>query len=369
MDLELESVYDKIMTAVSAEDVFGVTDVMLHPDELLEYLAVEYDKLHQVTDPDKWSEVDDLEMAQDADYKLKQLYRKAQERIREGLYGLGGLRIFSKGLPSFSTSKRKYYLGDVLEEGEIATIYTGYCEIGDESAGEVAIKLIDDSADNDLAQNEIRILRLLHEKKAPQWKHLPFLLDTFQTDGRTGLVLRKINGFDLLQVRDHKRYRKGVDRKHMVWMLNRILSLYGFAHSLGIVNCNIEPSHFMFRPVDHNGWAIDWSYAAYRPEQTGDCFRVHTPIFSAPEVEKKLPPIPASDIYSIGKVMIWLLGGNPETNEMPDKVEEELQRFLLGFVMESPIQRPDDAWGLHDELIRLVEGLWGKRKFLQFLMD
>lgn len=370
MDLNLEPIYEKIMQAVSAEEVFGVVDVVIPPDEQLEYLAKEYKKLKDVTDPKNWTNPEDNEASSDADQRLESFYLKAQERIKEGIYGLGGLNRKPRNVSSsFETSKRKYFIGDLICEGDISSVYQGFCEIGDESFGEVIIKVVDDPSDNDLMQNEIRILQILHQTKGPQWKHLPFLLDSFKTKSGLGNVLRKFNGYDLIQVREHPRYKQGIDRKHMVWMLNRILSAMVYTHDLGIVHCNIEPSHIMIKPDDHNVCILDWSYAAFRPSQTGDSFKVFTLIYSPPEVKEKRPPLPSSDFYSIGKVMIWLLGGNPETNYIPEKVEKKLRQFLLWFVEESPLQRPQDARKLHAQLIYTIESLWGKRRFLKFEMD
>lgn len=368
MDLELEPVYAQIMEAVSAEEVFGVTDIVLPPDDMLAHLAVEYEKLHNVTDPKQWSNPNDYEMAQDADTRLNKFYETAKFRINDGTYGLGGLTEHHTRGPCFETSKRKYFLGDVIAEGDISIVYQGFCAVGDQSAGEVVIKVVDDAEDNDFMQNEIRILQVLHETKAPQWKHLPLLLDTFESEGRLGIVLRRFNGHNLLEVRENSRYVNGIDQKHMVWMLNRTLSAIGYAHSQGIVHGNIEPSHMMIKPDDHNLCILDWSYASLLPQQTGDSFKAYTEIYSPPEVKANKTPLPCSDIYSIGKVMIWLLGGDPETNEMPDCVEKELQMFLKGFVMKGYLQRPRDAWQLHKQLITIIEKLWGPRKFLQFPM-
>jgi serine/threonine protein kinase len=264
-----------------------------------------------------------------------------------------------------------------MAEGEICTVFEGACVMGSGQAGEVIIKVVNDDADNGLARNEIRTLQGLHNTPAVQWKHLPFLLDVFETERRVGIILRKFRGFTLEQVRQHPRYRKGVDKKHMVWMLNRSLSALGFVHSQGYVHCNLCPEHVMVEPVNHNACLIDWSYSAFKPVLSHEDFRVFNLDFSAPEVKERLEkgrrddllPYPTADIYSLGKVMIWLLGGNPATNEMPDDVEDELQRFLLSFVIESKQQRPDNAWELHRQLISLVERLWGPRKYLQFLMD
>ena len=67
--------------------------------------------------------------------------------------------------------------------------------------------------------------------------------------------------------------------------------------------------------------------------------------FSAPEIAAKtyIPPARecdsqqdlmyleaacSADIYSIGKCMIYILGGDLKTNEMPDSVPLQIKRFL-----------------------------------------
>lgn len=371
MNEELESLYLTITNAVLPEDVFGVTDIVLPPDDLLKFLEQEYLQRKEKFSPDKFSESKEQEMAKEIISNLDKFYKNAQEKIKQGIYGLNTNPSFHKTDKSFSTDKRIYYVGDPLTtQGDLSTVYQGFIEIAEGVFGEVVIKLIRDLTDNSLMQKEIQILQRLHETPSPQWKHLPLLLDSFKTNnGFNGLVLRRFNGYNLLQIREHWRYKDGVDRKHVVWILNRILSCIGYPHSIGTVHCNLEPSHFMVNGPMHNVCILDWSYAAYLPSLTGDCFQVFTPNFSAPEVLQKKPPIPASDIYSIGKTMIWLLGGDVGTNKMPGSVEEELQSFLLSLVLESPLQRPQDAWKLHGQLIYLVEKLWGPRKFRPFLMD
>jgi serine/threonine protein kinase len=216
-------------------------------------------------------------------------------------------------------------------------------------------------------RNEARIIGILQNEPSNQSKHLPVLLDQFRTtDRRSGLILKCFNGYDLYSVREE--YKDGVDQKHMVWMLNRLLSVLGYAHSKGIIHGNIEPAHLMIRPSDHNLCLIDWSYGIVDPSATGDGFKVFNKDFSAPEVKERKPPIPSSDLYSVGKCMIYALGGNIKTNTMPDSVNKDLQRFIQFFIRESPIQRAQDAWEMQNQLVELIEYLWGPRKFLEFRM-
>ena len=365
MDINLEPVYEIIMEAVSSEGVFGVTDVVLPPQDMLRHLAAEYHKLKMMTEHTQWTHPDDRTAAFDADTKLEFFYEKAKVRVSDGTYGLSNISDAVKSRKSFTTAIRKYYIGDRVHSGN-TSIFEGNCEISDGLSGLVLLKLADSVEANPRVAREKRVLETLHKKGAPQWKHIPLLLDHFKAGPRMGLVMRKFNGYNLYDIMKMPMYRDGIDRKHVVWILNRLLSAVGYAHSCGVIHGNIDPSHIMIRPEDHNLCLLDWSTAAIRPHITGDKLE-YVSDFSAPElVDAKTPPLPSADVYSIGKIAIWLLGGGLRGNALPASVESEMQNFVKGFVNSSPIQRPQDAWVLHRQLIYIVEKLWGKRKFLKF---
>lgn len=370
MDIDLQPAYDRIIHAVCAEDVFGqIPDGSI--DDQLGVIQTAFEKLAEVVDPEKYlSNPDDREMAWEANEKLKLLFEKGKQKIQAGLYNAGKPSLSTIGRLAFKANKRSYFLGQVIAEGDISTVHQGECVIGDDFAGRVVIKVVNEPQDNDLARNEIRVLGLLHAQPAPQWKHLPVLLDHFMTDkGQVGIVLREFDGYDLEAVHEHRRWKHGVPQKHMVWMLNRVLSGIGYAHLNGIVHGNITPSHLMIRPRDHNLVILDWSYAAVDPSHTDDGFKAFSEGFSPPEVLEKRPPLPSADIYMIGKCMIWIMGGDPYTNMFPEDIEPDLEQFIRGFVLESPLQRPQDAWALHREFNNLVIRLWGPKRFLKFPMD
>lgn len=375
VDADLEKVYSLVNDAIRAEDVFGS---LLDPEKKMgirEILERKFKGLSETADPERYNmSPDDIEIARDITYKLLRFYEQAKRRLDQDIYGSHDRprQPMKPGRPIFKTKKRDYYLGDPIAEGSISTVHEGECITGDEFANRVAIKIANDPGDNELLLREMRTLRILHASERNQRRHLATLLDHFMTsDGRMGLIFRHLleDGYDLCAIRESPLHRQGVDRKHMVWMLNRILSAIGYAHSLGIVHGNIEPAHLIVRPRDHNVFIVDWCWSIIKPWETGDRFKIHTDDFSAPEVtDTDMGPTPASDLYSIGKCMIDILGGNVQNNEMPDSVEEPLQRFLRSFVIESQSQRAQDAWQTHSELIALVEKLWGKRKFIPFPM-
>lgn len=371
LDPDLQPVYEKIMEAVCAEDIYGNLRCPETDSADMALLESKHQELLSLVDPKKYTHPDDKDSAMEAKAQLLLFFEKAKERVENGFYGQkAGHSVLAAGRPVFTTGKRQYYMGGPIASGSVATIFEGECLIGDDFAGRVVIKIADDPADNDLLKNEIKALKLLHEQKAKHRKHLPFLMDQFvTTDDRQGLVLRYLDdSYDFYTVRARKPYKNGVYRKDMVWMLNRLLSAAGYAHHRGLLHGNIEPSHLLIRPCDHNLFLIDWTGAVVDPFNTGDNYKVFTEHFSAPEVKKKGTPHPASDIYSIGMCMIYILGGDIESKKLPDDLEEDLARFIRYMVLDSPKQRAPNAWSLHSQLDKLVVKLWGPKQFRPFPM-
>lgn len=365
MNTELQMAYDNIMQAVCAEDIFGIVEG--EKKIIVNAVKGTYRRISKIVHPDRYnSDVNKREMADEAFKRLNEFYEGAQDKIDNGTYGecLNEEDAKDSGF-IIKTLKREYIISSTLAEGDLSTVYGGDCAGGDDFAGKIAVKVFEDVEDSDLAQNEVKVLKLFQAEPSNQSKHLPVFLDRFKTtDDQQGTILRYIDGYDLYSVRE--KYKNGIDRKHMVWMLNRGLSALGYVHSKGVTHNNIEPGHFMVRPKDHNAWIIDWCYASINSNRNSDGFKIYNDDFSAPEVKDKKPPLPAADLYSLGKCMIFILGGDIKTNEMPDIVEDKLQRFIKFFVRESPLQRAQDAWEMHEKLNELVIELWGQKKFLEW---
>lgn len=369
MDADLNSVYLQVMQANQPEDLFGCEDVVLPEATLLKYLKGEYGKFKRLTKPSLYHDPLDVEAATDADARLEELYSLAQTRIGQHVYGIEGRgkRHPTYAVKSFTVGANRYFIGNLLRGGEDSNLYEGFMERDGLAVGEVVIKVAKDQSFNPLLQTEVRNLDLLHETPVPQWKHLPFVMDRFQSGGRVGLVFRKIGGFSLAEVRAHRTHVKGVDRKHIVWMLDRGFSCLGYVHRLGLVHGNLSPEHFIVQPPSHNAIICGWKQAVHKPAVTGEKVIAIPGEFTAPEVAERGKIGPWSDIYSLGKLMIWTLGGDTATNTIPDSVEEPLRRFLLSLVEENHLVRPADAWSLYEQQCKIKDSLW-PRKFLHFDM-
>jgi serine/threonine protein kinase len=365
MDEELKHLHEQLIQARRPEDIFGSEDVVLPEQMWLDYLSAQYQKQKAVVNPTQYSNPLDKELAEEASSLLQRLYEQGKERVRKNFYGIGvGSRARpAKASKSFTIGKNTYYIGNKIWHEELTTLYEGFLECDRCAIGDVVIKIANNEDANSFIQAETRNLDILHDNQVPQWKHLPFILDRFQSRGRIGIVQRKISGVVLSAVRSHRLHKDGLDEKHMVWVLDRLLSLLGYVHSCGMVHGNIDPDRIILQPTHHNAILVGWSAAVFEPAKTGE--RVNSPAsnFMAPEVKEKGEIGPWSDIYSLGKTMQWLLGGDPSEETFPSAVNPAIAKFVKKLIQTDYRRRPADAWQLYDEQSALKDSLW-PRKFL-----
>ena len=118
MDSDLESAYNSIMDAVTAEDIFG--ELTASGGKTAEAILEErFVRLSAVTDPAVYkASPDDKDLANDANLRLRKFYEAAKARLAEGIYGLKrhGPSLRTTGKLAFKTTKREYYIGDAFAE-------------------------------------------------------------------------------------------------------------------------------------------------------------------------------------------------------------------------------------------------------------
>ncbi len=365
---ELQSVHQKLILAECPEDIFG--DLTGEDGvEKSERVKNIYRDMTRTIFPDHFRDDDAaFKMAEEALRILNSFRIKADQTIEQRTNGnLFGQDSEEKETLIIKKQGHEYRINVPEEaEGDISLIYSGIYVNGDNTSTPIVIKVVKDPADAILMQNEARILKILHSERSNQGKHFPVIIDQFRMNDKKTLILKCFDGYDLRSVREE--YKNGLDQKHAAWILNRILSGFGYVHSRRLTHNKINPSHIMLCPENHNAMFLDWSYATYDPFNTGESFQYYDEDYSAPEVKQGKLPTPSSDLYSIGKCMIYILGGDIKTNTMPRTVDERFQRFIRFFVMESPIQRANDAWEMHEQLRSLRREIWGPDKFVELKM-
>lgn len=168
---------------------------------------------------------------------------------------------------TIATSKRAYVVGDLVAQGDIAGLYRAqYRE--DDTTHDVILKMTRTALNNDLVENEARVLKQFADKVDPTG--LPFvtqLLDTLRfSDSGSGVqrsvnVLTPLDGFYTLeQVR--AAYPDGLDIRDVMWMWKRLLIAIGHAHRAGVVHGAVLPQHVLIHPDEHGLVLVDWCYAA-----------------------------------------------------------------------------------------------------------
>lgn len=260
----------------------------------------------------------------------------------------------------------RYAIEARLTVGDIAAIHRGRGVEGPRAGLEVAAKLALDRADNELMLAEVQALQRLQAAEGAQRRQLPELLDVFAAGERAGSIMTWMTGLDGVALRE--RFPGGIPPEHVIWIGRRLLSVAGFAHKHGVVHANIEPAHLIVRAEDHHVSLVDWCWSVIEPARTRQGFRVYNPEYSAPEVKEKKSPLPAADLFSIGRCLLFFLGGDLASGVMPAAVDDRLQRFVRYLTRPSPLQRAQDAWDMYGELERVRKAIYGAHRFQEFVV-
>ena len=84
-------------------------------------------------------------------------------------------------------------------------------------------------------------------------------------------------------------------------------------------------------------------------------------------------------MYSLGKCMYYVLGGDPRHKTLPaesdshllgdrETIDERIERFLQYCVLESPLSRAQDAWEAYRLLDKLRAEIWGPHQFYELTL-
>lgn len=176
-----------------------------------------------------------------------------------------------------------------------------------EYQGEFALKRVQNSSRRARFLNEINaITRLKHP-------HIIRLLDhsTFE-DGDTEpqyLVMPIAEGGDLAHERRRKLYADNIAA--VLSVSKQIASGLSAAHSAGVIHRDIKPANILSTGNGHDVWISDFGICFLRDVErhTEDAEVVGPRFFMAPELEDggKLDVTPGADIYSLGKVIFFLI--------------------------------------------------------------
>jgi hypothetical protein len=269
---------------------------------------------------------------------------------------------------------RTYHVLDRLAVGSITTLYR--CR---DRHREVIFKVARDPCTNDLLANEAQVLHHLIGADVTG-RFSPFLTqveaslavgDPTAGEPRQAAILRmddRIHSpdelFTLAEIRAH--YPAGVDPRHVAWIWRRLLTILGFAHTSDVVHAAVLPEHVLIEPREHKLLLIDWCCAVinWQHNTAPVALTAGYRDWYACESALRQPPTPGLDVALAARCMIELLGGDPVSADFPTSTPPGLQRHFTRCLA----RRTADARQLLNDFDRLIEALWGPRKFMELHM-
>ena len=136
------------------------------------------------------------------------------------------------------------------------------------------------------------------------------------------------------------------------WITERLLEALYYCHYNGIVHSDVKPQNVFIEEKKHDIKLIDFGLSVYKPK-SGTKPKGLTPAYAAPELVDSNPPIPETDMYGVGMVMLRALGGDILKKDLPDGVPEEIADFCNSFLKYDPKERPN--WEKEDPMEKLGE--------------
>lgn len=354
---DLRLFHGRVVQARTPEDLFGE----LPGDKAVQLAALKasFTKLASRYHPDRaGTDSKAQHYATEIMASVNAFRDEAAQRIEAGIYGKHA-EPTPRAKPDhvFETRKHLYRVSSFLASGDVADVWKAEYDEDDGTTQQVVVKIAREKDDGRYMQRERETLQTLKHKS------IPVLVEAFKTtDGKSASVLRYADGTDLRALRE--KFPTGVQDRHLSWILLRLLSVVGYCHSQGVIHGNIEPGNVIVRGRDHNVFLLDFVFAS-QPKK-GEGFVYINDDYSAPEVSRKLPPIPPSDLWSVAQCMVFLAGGDLKAGEMPDSVDPRLAHFMNSFLDPRPMRRARDAWDKWHELTKLRESIFGPRKFVPF---
>jgi hypothetical protein len=255
----------------------------------------------------------------------------------------------------------------LLAVGDVADIYLGTVE-SDPMAGvegSYILKVSRVPEGNVRLDIERKMLaKLLAAAGATTYrKYLPDLIECFMAKEkiprRVNVFLREPGFHTLEQVHGQ---HPALDGRHLAWIFNRLLTVLGFSHHQGAIHGAVLPCHVMVQAASHGLRLVGWGQSVVKGRAIKTISTRYRDWYPS-EVLRKQPAGPATDLFLAARCLVYLAGGDPVTNWMPEAVPQPMRQFIASCLLESARMRPDDAWALLEDFAELLQRLYGSPQF------
>lgn len=355
----LTQLHHLVQTAGRAVEVFGALGG--GRDEQTAALNRIFRTLVQIAHPDHCP--GDLATATITLQKLQLWRRRALEEIAAGSYGTATAPL------TLALRTGTYDLHEPLQAGDYYTLYRCTSPRGDPTRA-IRLKLARDTCDNDLLRHEAQVLRHLAHGPAPGRRYFPQFLEAFlwQDGGASRQAVITARPPHLVLLADIRAaYPKGLDPRDAAWMFNRTLEALWFAHQQDRVHGAVLPPNLYVSLEDHGLILDQWAFAVACDQPLFAVSAAYAAWYP-PEVPHRARVMPGTDLFLAARCLVYLLGGDPLSGQLPAGVPEPMCRFIRGCLLGSSAHRPQDAGSLREEFADLLKKLYGPRKFRPLAM-
>lgn len=169
--------------------------------------------------------------------------------------------------------------------------------------------------------------------------NIPQLFEAGEADGVSFLAMECVEGVRL------DLWAPGQRAMDVLELMVSVCDAVGLAHRRGLVHCDLKP-HNVLVTVDGLAKVMDFGLAtvAGSREPVG----AGTPTWMAPEMARGEPPTPASDVFSLGRMVGVLV------DKLPWPWRVDLGLVVAKATAEDPNGRYTDAAALSEDLVRVM---------------
>ena len=365
--LELEILLEKLSTN-SPEDAFGSGS--------FEDIRKVYILMAKAVHPDKhMKNKKDRELAELCSKKLNTLWTEAKVRIKQGIYGSTIVVTPKVTEPTtISTKQAIYRITSRIYSGGTCGVFKAIrIDNKTNTSKEVLLKVPHSSKDNDLLNNEFKVVNSINSKIKESTDNeealkrlsllVPSLIEKIKIEKKHINVYEYSEDcYDLVQI--HNSYGEIVKPEVAVFIFNRILNCLMVAHNSGWVHGCIRPNHMIIHKPTHCGCLIDWSCSKQITESKKlPYIDSKWKDFIAPEVlASKIPSI-KGDIYSAACCACYLFGDGKDLFSV--NIYDQIGKILNLCLQPNIKKRPTSAEEVFDLFGNAVYEVYGKPKFVE----
>ncbi len=388
MEKEFISVLNKLKRAKQPEEIFGLKSSQEEAEKT-------YLKLSKLVHPDRQQTDEGKELGETASKRLNELWGLAKLKFAQGIYGNLAVKPQADpiGPPMFKTKKGTYVLVELIREGGTCGIFSAIMQNKENQTIPIIARVPHSPKDNDLMEREVQAIKAMQAKVKklatdPEGTEsarkflarIPSLTESVKLKDNGGQGHRVVNlftepsglnagWFNLEEIR--AKHPTGINTRQMCFIWNRTLEGLTLAHLSGVVHAAITPNHILIHTESHSGKIIDWTASCLSGKNQSLPYvdERFKNFFPAEILGGRGSPTPSADIYMSAWCMVYLLGGEPGSGDLPSTVEEPIKDFLNRCLQPKIRLRPKNAAVAYEEFRGIAKRVFGSRKFVNLEMS